>query len=213
MNTPAQSCRGHRFLCIFVVSLLMSPACHLKSETPVVVFPGRSIAGVELGMSREDVIFVLGEPTDILSSEDLVGKVYESGTEALTDEPLKRTMFLYSTPYLSVVLGEDDTVELLQLSHTDHVRVKGYDFLKFKYLTKEEIEHIGKPSSVTRNRKIEQQMLSRAPKGTRIEFYHYIYDQLGLWLDLVFDRTEEQTSEHFIGLNSISVLLRRQPRR
>ncbi len=197
-----------RALCILFVSLFISVSCS-KSETPIVVVPGKSIAGVELGMSRDKVISVVGKPTKEISSKDIgqIGQFRVLGGGTFTGKIPRMTVLVYSIPPLFVSLHEDDKVGAIQLGYTESVRVEGYDFLKFKYLTKEEIERIGKPSSMVRDEKSEQQMLSMAPQGTKLEYYVYGYDQPGLILGLVFDRTKEQSSRYFIGLNYIAISL------
>jgi len=58
---------------------------------------------------------------------------------------------------------------------------------------------------VIRDKESEQKMLSIAPRETKIEYYVYVYDQPGVVLGLVFDRTKAQSSKYFIGLNYIVV--------
>ena len=171
------------------------------------VVPGKSIAGVELSMSRKKVISVLGKPTEETSSKDIgqMGVLRVLGGGTIKGEMPQMTILVYSSPPLFVVLHEDNKVGALQLNYTDSVHVEGYDFLKFKYLTKEQVECIGKPSSVIRDKESEQKMLSIAPKGINIEYYVYEYDPPGLVLGLVFDRTKEQSSNYFIGHNLIAV--------
>jgi len=62
---------------------------------------------------------------------------------------------------------------------------------------------------VIRDEVSEQQMLSTAPEGIKIEYYVYVYDQLGVILGFIFDRTKEKSSSHFIGLNYIAVSARK----
>jgi hypothetical protein len=191
---------------IFFASLLVSPSCS-KKEKPVVVVPGRSIAGVELSMSRDQVISVLGKPGKAIFPRDIeqLGQFRELGKGPFTEEIPRMSVLVYSTPPLFVSLHENDKVGPIQLGYTKSVLVEGYDFLQFKYLAKEEVERIGKPSSVIRDEASEQQMLSTAPEGTKIEYYVYVYDQPRLTLGFVFDRTKEKSSRYFIGLNYIAV--------
>jgi len=192
-------------LYILFALLFTSISCS-KREAPIVVVPGKSIAGIELGMSRKKVISVLGKPTEETSSKDIgqMGVLRVLGGGTIKGEMPQMTILVYSSPPLFVVLHEDNKVGALQLNYTDSVQVEGYDFLKFKYLTKEEVECIGKPSSVIRDKESEQKMLSIAPKETKIEYYVYVYDQPGLVLGLLFDRTKEQSSKYFIGLHFIA---------
>jgi len=193
-------------LSILLASLFVSPSCS-KKETPIVVVPGRSIAGVGLGISHDQVISILGKPTKEIASQDIgqLGQFRVLGEGLFTGKMPRMTILVYSTPPLFVSLHQDDKVGAIQLGYTESVRVEGYDFLQFKYLTKEELERLGKPSSMVRDEASEQQMLSMAPEGTKIEYYVYQYDQPGLILGLVFDRTKEQSSRYFIGLNYIAV--------
>ncbi len=197
---------NYKFFYILFASLLIFASC-TKSEKPIMVVPGESIAQVELGMSRGQVITLLGQPNKEISSNNLgqIGRIGVLGGGEITGEIPKFTFLLYSTPDLSITLHENDKVGAIQLGYNESVRVKGYDFLKFKYLSKAEIERIGKPSSVIRDKEGEDYLLSMAPKGTKIEYYVYEYGQLGLTLGFVFDMIKEQSSENFIALNYIAV--------
>ena len=188
----------------------LSVSCS-KREAPIIVVPGKSIAGVELSMSSDEVISVLGKPNNEIPSEDIgqIGEFGVLGEEKFTGKPPQMTILAYSAPPLLVVLHQDNKVSELQLGYADSVSVRGYDFLKFKYSSKEEIELIGKPSSVVRDERAEQKMLSIAPKGTKIEYYVYEYNQPELILGYVFDRIKEQSSKYFIGLNYIAVSSRK----
>jgi hypothetical protein len=137
-----------------------------RPKPSIGVVPGKSIAGVELGMSRDKVISVLGKPTKEISSSDIgqIGQFGVLGGGTFKGRIPQMTVFVYSIPPLFVSLHEDDKVGAIQLSYTESVRVEGYDFLKFKYLTKEEIERLGKSPSIVRDEDSEQRMLSRAPR-------------------------------------------------
>jgi len=47
--------------------------------------------------------------------------------------------------------------------------------------------------------------MSMAPKGTILEYYEYFYDEIGLNIGFVFDRTKQKISEYFIGVNHIDI--------
>lgn len=180
----------------------------MRSEEPIVAVPGESIAGVKLGMSRDQVVSLLGKPSKEIHSDDIgqIGRIAVLGGGEITGDTPKFTFLLYSTPDLSVSLHENGEVGAIQLGYNVSIRVTGYDFLKFKYLSKADIERIGKPSSVIRDKEGEKYMLSMAQKGTQIEYYVYEYAQLGMTLGFVFDLIQEQSSEKFIGLNYIAVV-------
>lgn len=202
--------RKSKFFCFLLIIfyLLFTPTSCFNEETSIVVVPGKSIAGVKLGMSIHEVISLLGNPTKEISSKD-IGKIGGQfrvlGGGTIKGEMPKMTILVYSNPPLFVVLHEDNKVGALQLGYTDSVRVEGYDFLKFKYLSIEEIKRIGKHSSAIRDKESEQAILSIAPNGTNIEYYVYEYDQQELVLGLIFDKTKEQSSNYFVSLNYIAV--------
>ena len=187
--------------------LCLSLSGCFAERAEVVVVPGRSVAGVELGMSRDRVISVLGKPTKEISSQDIgqMGQFRVLGEGPFTGEMPRMTVLVYSHPPLFVSLHEDDKVGAIQLGYTESVRVEGYDFLQFKYLAKEELERIGKPSSMVRDEASERQMLSMAPEGTKIEYYVYDYDHLGMKLGLIFEKSREHSSKYFINVNYIQV--------
>ncbi len=85
------------------------------------------------------------------------------------------SILAYTTPPLFVVLGEDDRVNALQLGYANDVRVDGYEFLGFRYLSLDEIERLGRPSSTIRDEASERQLLSTAPEGAKIEYYVHSY--------------------------------------
>ncbi len=178
-----------------------------ERKAPIVVVPGKSIAGVELGMSRDRVISVLGKPTKEISSQDIgqMGQFRVLGKGPFTGEMPRMTILEYSTPPLVVVLHDDNQVGALQLGYTDSVSVEEFDFLKFKYLSKEEIALLGKPSAVVRDENAEHTLLPTTPEGTKIEYYVYTYDHLGMKLGLIFDKSREHSSKYFIGVNYIWV--------
>ncbi|GAI76967.1 unnamed protein product, partial [marine sediment metagenome] len=51
----------------------------------------------------------------------------------------------------------------------------------------------------------ETEMTSMAPKETILEYYEYRYDTLGINIGLVFDRSKQKSSKHFIGVNHIDI--------
>ncbi len=173
----------------------------------VQVVPNRSIAGVALGMTYSQVVSILGEPSEKWSAADIskIGEFRVLGGEKYEGVVPKMSFLHYTKPPLVVVLHENSRVALLQLGYTDNVLVEGYSFLKFRYLTQKQIDSIGKPSSVVRDKESEKRMLSMAPTGAMIEYYVYEYKGMGLKLGLIFDRTKEQKSKRFIGLNYIAI--------
>jgi len=196
------------FSVLFILTILGLLGSCKTGDSQVTVIPGKSIAGIELGMHRKDVIALLGQPSKELSQEDVGESIhpYFLGKEKFINAPLPRfTVLLYPKPYLSIFLYENDTIGAVQLGYTPNVHVEGYDFLKFEYLSQNEINLIGKPSSTIRDKKSETVMIKNAPRGTKLEYYVYGYEQPNLVLGLIFDRTKQKSSEKFIAVNYITI--------
>ncbi len=200
-------------ICIFFVVLFTSTGCNRGEKTvQTIVIPNKSIAGVELGMTEEQVITVLGEPGFQLSGEEInkLGKIYDidstgrfTGTSAQGMERMR--LFIYSKPPLWILINEKNKVERLNLSYCEGVLVKGYPFLKFKYLNQQELASLGEPSAKIRMRLSEEKMMSMAPEGIVLEYYEYYYDEIGLNVGFVFDKSKQGISEYFIGVNHIDL--------
>lgn len=199
--------------CICTIFLILATITGCaKKEKIIQVVPGRSIAGVELGISEEQVIFILGEPNSQFSKEEMdkFGGVYAVTPEGKSDKvPVKEMeqmkLFRYLKPPLDILINENNKVERLSLSYCENVFVKDYPFLKFKYLTQQKLQSLGEPSSKMRMRQSEEKMMSMAPKGTILEYYEYFYDEIGLNIGFVFDRTKQKISEYFMGVNHIDI--------
>jgi len=196
---------------LLLVLVLVHGAC-TRTEAPIVVVPGRSIAGLELGMNRGAVIAALGRPAREVAPEDVtrVLRFEVLGGGGLRGEVPPMTLLMYTNPPVVIWLLQEGSVGSVQLNYSERVRVEGYDFLTFRYLTKEHVERLGKPRSVIRDHDSEQHLLSKAPPGTQLEYYVYEYDRLKLTLGLVFDRTRERSSPHFIALNYILLSAQRE---
>jgi outer membrane protein assembly factor BamE (lipoprotein component of BamABCDE complex) len=69
-------------ICIIFIILTTITGC-AKKEKIIQVVPGRSIAGVEIGMSEDQVISILGTPSSQFSKEDMgkFGGVYDVSPE------------------------------------------------------------------------------------------------------------------------------------
>jgi hypothetical protein len=183
-----------------------------KREKSIQVLPGKSVAGVELGMSEEQVLSILGQPTSQSYKDDMdrLGGVYDVAPDGKYERvPLEKIenmkVLMYQTPPLTVLIDKNNKVGRLSLSYCEEIFVKEYAFLKFVYLTEEEMRALGEPASITRMKDSETKMISVAPKGTILEFYEYHYDTVGINLGLVFDRTKQKSSKHFIGVNHIDI--------
>lgn len=186
------------------------------SPEVIQVVPGKSIAGVELGMSIDQMVSILGEPDSVFSIEDMVksGDIYKcdmgSGeyrkptSEDLEDMPVMK-LFFYSYPSLTIVIDKDGLVDRLSLGYSENVLVKDYPVIKFKYLTQNEYRSLGEASNIMRNTDTEMKLLSMAPQETVIEYYDCFYDKMGFAVGFVFDRTKEKKSEYYIAVNYIDV--------
>lgn len=156
-----------------------------RKDVPLLeVIPGQSIAGVALGMSYEQVIEKLGEP--FISDKD-------------------NGLFMYKNPSLQVFF-QNNVVNSIALSHYENISVTGYPFLDFKYLTKRELDLLGKPSSTDRIKDFEKVIMTGTPEGTRIEYHLYVYEPLGLSLNLVFDKARQKKDDRYICVNRINVI-------
>ena len=185
--------------------------CSKKSDL-IQVIPGKGLAGVELGMTGEKLTSILGEPNSIYNKEniDKLGVIYDITPDGQSEKKSLEGMeniklLLYKKPPLGVLI-KDNKVFRLSLSYYEKVSVKGYPFLKFRYLTQAEYDLLGKPTRLYRNKPVEEDMISKAPQGTIYEYYDCNYDSIGLWLGLVFDKTKEKKSKYFIGVNYIDVV-------
>ena len=77
----------------------------------------------------------------LLESPDIeqLGGFRVLGKGSFTGDNSRMSVLVYSTPPLFVSLHEDDKVGAIQLVYTKRVLVEGYDFLQFKYLSKENL--------------------------------------------------------------------------
>lgn len=180
-----------------------------KMKPRILVVPGDSIAGVKLDMNYNRVISILGNPLEIISSNDIkkIGGEYRIlGGEKHEGEIPRMKILHYKSPPLVIVLNEKNKVNSLQLAYTENVKVKGYGNLKFRYLSKKELKNLGKPTSKTRDRQAEKQLMSKAPNDSIIEYNVYNYREKGIRLGLIFDKKREMESIYFIALNYIAVI-------
>lgn len=199
-------------ICIILVILTTIIGCS-KKEKIIHVMPGRSIAGVELKMSEEQVVSILGEPSSQLSKADInkFSEVYDISPEGKYEKaPLEEMedvkILMYQKPPMNIIIDKNDNKAIrLSLSYHKNVFVQHYPFLKFKYLTKLEIQRLGEASSKMRMRHSEEKLMSIAPEGTILDYYEYFYDAIGLNIGFVFDRTKQKSSNYFIGVNHIDI--------
>lgn len=178
------------------------------------VEPGKGIAGIMLGMTEAQVISKLGSPNNTLTKDEMYSKggtyrISSGGkSEKVPYQEEQNTKVLeYSDPHLSIVFGPNYRVAYINLYYVDNVVVGGYGFIKFVYLTRSALEKIGEPSSTDRMIDSEQKMMADGGWKRQLEYYEYYYNNLGLNLGLVFDRTKQKTSNYYIGVNHISVFL------
>jgi len=198
-------------ICILLIATALNVGCSTR-EKPVQVKPGKSIAGVELGMSEKEVYSILGTSSFQFSKEDMRknGNLYNISPSGqyervpLQEMKEEKVIIFQKTP-LTIIIDESNKVTRLSLSYCENVSVQGYPFLQFRYLTQDELDSLGSPRSKYRMKQSEQIMMSKAPKGTIYEYYEYFYDTIGINFGLVFDRTKEKSSKYFIGVNHIDV--------
>ena len=201
-----------RLAAVAVVVISILPSCSKKRKATYVV-PGRSIAGVNLDMSEQQVLAILGQPTSQYDMESMakLGAVHDIDRtgkyERVPSKEMKGIKVLaYEQPPLAVTIDENSQVVRLSISYCEDISVKGYPFLRFVYLNEDELERIGQPTHVARMKASEEKLTSMAPEGTELEFYEHSYDTLGMNLGLIFDRTVEATgAKGFIGVNHIDV--------
>jgi hypothetical protein len=197
--------------CIIPVILTNFVGCASKQQITKVVV-GSSITNVKLGMSIDQVIKILGEPCSQFSGKDIekFGRVYNVTPEGKYqrtsgEELTKIKLIRYLKPPLDILINENNKVEKLSLGYCENVFVQDYPFLKFNYLTQEELNRIGEPTSKYRMQEAEKVMMANAPTTAIYEYYEYFYESLGVNLGLVFDRTKQKNSTYFIGVNHIDV--------
>lgn len=200
-------------LSIYAVLIILTPifGCSKRGKS-IKVEPGKSVAGVELGMSEEQVLSILGQPSSKFDKDsmDKLGGVYDVTPDGKYERvPLEKIenmkMLMYQKPPLTVFTDKNDKVVRLSLSYCEEIFVKGYSFLKFVYLTEDKLRTLVGPTSITRMKDSETKIISGTPKGTILEFYEYHYDTVGINLGLVFDRTKQKRSKYFIGVNHIDI--------
>lgn len=212
LSANSWSCLLVWCLCMCLIIIAFTSSCSRK-EKLVEVEPGKSIGGVGLGMLENQVVSILGTPKSRLSVEDMKksGSFFSLSPKGEFEKKLETEnesiagLLIYKNPLLWILIGQDRRVDKLGLSDCKNVLVKGYPFLKFRYLTEDELNRLGKPSSQIRVKRTEQKMMSGEPAGTVYECYDYLYDKLGIGLTLVFDRTRQQKSKYYIFVNSIDV--------
>ncbi len=200
-------------LSIYTILIILTTVSGCSKRQKLIrVVPGKSIADVELGMSEEQVLSILGEPTFQYDKEGMnrLGGVYDVTPDGKYERvPLGKMenmkVLTYQKPPLTVLIDKNNKVVRASLSYYEEIFVKGYRFLKFAYLTQDELRALGKPTSIARMKDSEKKMISMAPKGTVLEFYEYHYDTVGINLGLVFDRTKQKSSKYFIGVNHIDI--------
>lgn len=200
------------FPLLLTLVLIMVNACEDKDRIEVI--PGKSVAGIEIGMTEQQVIGMLGQPEERFSSADAsfqngtlytIGKNGEIGSDDAPNDLLESIMFVFSEPPLDVVF-EDSEVVKIQLGVCDNVSVYSYPFLEFKWLSSGEFDSLGKPSYMFRNSMVELQIRMKNPDSpVGFEYYHCGYKEIDLELGLVFDRAREKEGKRFIAVNYIQV--------
>ena len=197
------------FIVLIILSCLLF-ACSKEVEQKIEVIPGKSIAGVEIGMSKERVMSILGNPRLSMSASEVqkIGKEFENFFDVPDSELPTTKVFIFSNPPLYVVINKQNKVVQLNLGRCDNLAVLGYPFLRFDYLSLPDLNKIGVPRSILRNEAAEQAVRASSPKGSWIEYYDFTYDKKGLVLGLVFDKSRQRDNMNFVKPNYIKVAYR-----
>ena len=194
-------------LCIVSFALLAINCS--KPAVKIVVTPGKSIAGIEIGMSKERVMLILGNPRLSMSAADIAksGDNFASFL-ALSPNPSPKTkVFFFSSPPLYIVINENNKVIHLSLGSCPNLEVQGFPSIKFGYVSLPELDKIGFPDTIVRNKDSEKAILSTLPKGSQIEYYNFQYNKQGLILGFIFDKVRQKDGyKDFVKLNYIKVV-------
>lgn len=198
------------FIILTLLSCLLLSACNEEPVKMIEVIPGKSIAGIEIGMSKERVMSILGNPRLSLSAVDVqkIGKEFENFFNLPATELSSTKVFIFSNPPLYVVINKQNRVIQLNLGRCENLSVLGYPFLRFEYLSLPDLNKIGIPRSILRNEAAEKSIRSNSPKGSLIEYYDFVYDKKGLVLGLVFDKSRQKDNLNFVKPNYIKVAYR-----
>lgn len=201
--------------CLLIVSFSLLAINCSKPEVKIIVTPGKSIAGVEIGMSKERVMVILGNPRLAMSAVDIAksGNSFASFLALSPNTSPKTKIFFFSNPSLYVVINENNKVIHLSLGSCPNLEVQGFPSIKYGYLSLPELDKIGLPTIIIRNKDSEKAILSTLPKGAQIEYYNFQYDKQGLILGLIFDKVRQKDGyEDFVKLNYIKVVYKSAPR-
>jgi hypothetical protein len=187
-----------------------------KKEKIIQVIPGQSIAGVELGASKDQVLTRLGNPhfqvdkenvdkfvdefKGVLGEYDREGR-YEKWSPDVIGE---KKMMIYTKPPVFILLDEYESVIRITLSYCKNLVVEGFPFLKFNSLSLEQISSLGEPSSMFRAKEYDKELSKDRPGEIWVN-YEYFFDDIGLNLGLAFNKTKQARSQYFIGINHINV--------
>lgn len=211
---PAKAKLSALLVLLMMTCFLFNSGCS-KPEQKIIVTPGKSIAGIEIGMSKERVIDILGNPRLSMSAADIARSAtsFSSFLSLAPDTPLKTIVFFFADPPLYIVINENNKVIHLSLGSCSNLEVQGFPALKYSYLSLRELSTIGAPNLIIRNKESEKALLSTMPKGSQIEYYNFQYDQKGLILGLIFDKIrQKEGDDNFVKLNYIKVVYKSAPR-
>ena len=193
---------------LIMICFLFNSGCS-KPEQKIIVTPGKSIAGIEIGMSKERVIAILGNPRLSMSAADIARSAtsFSSFLSLAPDTPLKTKIFFFADPPLYIVINENNKVIHLSLGSCSNLEVQGFPALKYSYLSLRELSTIGVPNLIIRDKESEKALISTLPKGSQVEYYNFQYDHKGLMLGLIFDKVRQKDGDdNFIKLNYIKVV-------
>lgn len=205
--------KRYLFLSVFMFILLVIDSGCLERANTIKVIPGKSIDKVELGMTEEQVIEILGKPSQSVIV-DLSNLDLRTGEEKLlTDEELKlfdrrpSKMLVFLKPRLDIIIDKYGRVRMIRLLDMAYISIVGYPSLKDrnlrKYFSLDEIESVGKPSSFFRNKLAESEL--SIPTKTVVECYEYWFEEGSLRIGLYFDKTIEKKSKYYIAIFHITV--------
>lgn len=180
-------------------------------EKMIEVIPGKGIAGVELGMSKERVMSILGSPRLSLSARELtkIGKEFASFLDIPSEDISSTKVFVFSTPPLYVAINKQNKVIQLNLGRCANVVIQGYPFFRFDYITLEDLNRLGSPRTIQRNQDYAAAILASLPKGADIEYFDFSYDHPMLALGLIFDKQRQKDSRRYIKPNCVKIIYKK----
>ena len=188
-------------------------ACNETRCEPITIRPGLAIGSARLGATSGDVEAWLGPPQVRSSIADaprnaFTGQISEA--EAAVTE-----MLLFSEPcFTLLVIARRDTVVTAQIAGVrDPSTIVTADLPGIhpgQFYTEAQFTPLQHPSTRTRHPETEAQMRREGAVQGDVEYYSYVFDNVGLVVGVVFDHARRESGEPWIGVQSVSVVQRRR---